>query len=161
MEVNKAENVMLHHDEIAARPAKTWFQSEAEKKKIKGTRVEYAMRGGGKELTNVYCTVIIGGTALCTRAALSKQAALAQGPKKSADDDDEASSDDAQSGGPIGRRRKKWLKMRELEKKARPQLPRAKRRAMKLGEGQGGTHSMILAASLSVSLSFFLSMRGN
>jgi len=75
MEVNKAENVMLHHDEIAARPAKTWFQSEAEKKKIKGTRVEYAMRGGGKELTNVYIALSILVVRHCVRVQLfpSKQ----------------------------------------------------------------------------------------
>jgi ATP-dependent RNA helicase DDX27 len=35
MEHTKAENMIKHADEIAARPARTWFQSEQEKKKAK------------------------------------------------------------------------------------------------------------------------------
>ena len=35
MEVKKAENMIKHGDEIAARPARTWFQSEREKRESK------------------------------------------------------------------------------------------------------------------------------
>ena len=35
MNVTKVENVVTHHDEIMARPKKTWFQSEYEKKSLK------------------------------------------------------------------------------------------------------------------------------
>jgi ATP-dependent RNA helicase DDX27 len=41
MEASKAENIMVHHDEIVARPAKSWFQTEAEKKKLKGFYQQY------------------------------------------------------------------------------------------------------------------------
>ncbi|KAJ3344776.1 nucleolar DEAD-box protein required for synthesis of 60S ribosomal subunit, partial [Kappamyces sp. JEL0680] len=37
MEVQKAQNRLDHEDEINSRPAKVWFQSEAAKKKEKGT----------------------------------------------------------------------------------------------------------------------------
>lgn len=35
MQVTKTENLILHEDEIAARPEKTWFQTPAEKLKLK------------------------------------------------------------------------------------------------------------------------------
>lgn len=36
MEIRKAQNQMDHEEEIMSRPARTWFQSEKEKKKSKG-----------------------------------------------------------------------------------------------------------------------------
>lgn len=35
MEVSKAQNMILHQSEISARPARTWFQSEKERKESK------------------------------------------------------------------------------------------------------------------------------
>ena len=35
MEANKASNLMAHHDEIMARPARSWFQTETEKQAVK------------------------------------------------------------------------------------------------------------------------------
>ena len=35
VELQKAENMILHEDEIKARPARTWHQTEAEKKEVK------------------------------------------------------------------------------------------------------------------------------
>jgi ATP-dependent RNA helicase DDX27 len=40
MEMRKAQNRLDHEDEILARPARTWFQSEKEKKKEKGTFIQ-------------------------------------------------------------------------------------------------------------------------
>ncbi|KAI9019801.1 P-loop containing nucleoside triphosphate hydrolase protein, partial [Hyaloraphidium curvatum] len=37
MEATKAENMIMHADEIASRPARTWFQSEQQKKQAKNT----------------------------------------------------------------------------------------------------------------------------
>jgi ATP-dependent RNA helicase DDX27 len=37
MEAKKAENMIIHEEEIKSRPAKTWFQDEASKAKSKGT----------------------------------------------------------------------------------------------------------------------------
>ncbi len=34
-EAERAENMILHEDEISSRPARTWYQSEAEKKQLK------------------------------------------------------------------------------------------------------------------------------
>lgn len=37
MELKKGENLIEHETEIFSRPARTWFQSEKEKSKAKGT----------------------------------------------------------------------------------------------------------------------------
>jgi hypothetical protein len=33
-EAERAENLMLHEDEIASRPARTWYQTETQKKEV-------------------------------------------------------------------------------------------------------------------------------
>ena len=43
MELKKSQNILEHGDEIYARPARTWFQSEKEKQEAKGT---FAMTPG-------------------------------------------------------------------------------------------------------------------
>ena len=35
MEANKGHNLLVHEDEIASRPKKTWFMSETEKKRVR------------------------------------------------------------------------------------------------------------------------------
>ena len=35
MEANKGHNLLVHEDEIASRPKKTWFMSEKEKKRVR------------------------------------------------------------------------------------------------------------------------------
>ena len=45
MQVTKGENLIRHQDEILARPKRTWFESEEEKKKAK--------RAGREELNGV------------------------------------------------------------------------------------------------------------
>ena len=55
MEANKAENLLVHGEEISARPKRTWFQTEYEKKanKLKslneGKQEEEEERGEEKE----------------------------------------------------------------------------------------------------------------
>jgi hypothetical protein len=39
MELRKGQNMIEHEAEIFSRPARTWFQSEKEKKSAKGTSV--------------------------------------------------------------------------------------------------------------------------
>jgi len=39
MELKKGQNLLEHGDEIYSRPARTWFQSEKEKQRAKGTRI--------------------------------------------------------------------------------------------------------------------------
>jgi hypothetical protein len=36
MEIKKGENLIVHRDEIMSRPARTWFQTEREKKLAQG-----------------------------------------------------------------------------------------------------------------------------
>ena len=36
MEIRKGENLIEHRDEIMSRPARTWFQTEKEKKASQG-----------------------------------------------------------------------------------------------------------------------------
>ncbi|KAI8350857.1 P-loop containing nucleoside triphosphate hydrolase protein [Blakeslea trispora] len=47
MQLKKSENMLLHGDEIYARPARTWFQTETEKKKAQKTsKVEHLAKYG-------------------------------------------------------------------------------------------------------------------
>ena len=39
MELKKGQNILEHEDEIYSRPARTWFQSEKEKQRARGTRI--------------------------------------------------------------------------------------------------------------------------
>jgi len=36
MELTRGQNIIEHADEIKSRPARTWFQSESDKKQAKG-----------------------------------------------------------------------------------------------------------------------------
>lgn len=49
MELKKSENMVLHADEIAARPARTWFQTEADKTKSKNIGKESYLQSFGKD----------------------------------------------------------------------------------------------------------------
>lgn len=51
MEAAKAENMMLHESEIYSRPARTWFQSAAEKKALKKAMSSDAKGNAGKKET--------------------------------------------------------------------------------------------------------------
>jgi ATP-dependent RNA helicase DDX27 len=46
MEAAKMQNMMEHEDEIKGRPARTWFQSERQKKEIKKKTAAAAAEGG-------------------------------------------------------------------------------------------------------------------
>ncbi|KAI0448840.1 P-loop containing nucleoside triphosphate hydrolase protein [Xylaria acuta] len=56
MQIRKGENIVLHEDEIKARPKRTWFETEADKKAAKeaghaelnGLRDALKKRGGGR-----------------------------------------------------------------------------------------------------------------
>ncbi len=41
MEINKAQNMINHREEIMSKPAKTWFQSTTEKQKSKGSILDF------------------------------------------------------------------------------------------------------------------------
>jgi ATP-dependent RNA helicase DDX27 len=49
MEIDKAENLINHHDEIHSKPKKTWFLSEREKKLLKSKW----NRGKGRKNSNI------------------------------------------------------------------------------------------------------------
>lgn len=53
MEIRKGENMMEHEDEIYSRPARTWFQSEKDKKKAQG-----AIRSSAPVLRTENCTEV-------------------------------------------------------------------------------------------------------
>ena len=40
MELTKGQNLLEHADEISSRPARTWFQTESDKKKAKGEQIQ-------------------------------------------------------------------------------------------------------------------------
>ena len=48
MEANKAENMIEHEAEIYSRPARTWFQTERQKKQV-ANRARDASLAGGKD----------------------------------------------------------------------------------------------------------------
>jgi len=56
MQIRKGENMVVHEDEIKARPKRTWFETQADKKKAKeagraelnGLREALKKKGGGK-----------------------------------------------------------------------------------------------------------------
>jgi ATP-dependent RNA helicase DDX27 len=41
MELKKGQNLIEHEEEIHSRPARTWFQSEKEKQKARGRRIDW------------------------------------------------------------------------------------------------------------------------
>ncbi len=51
MEVRKGQNMIEHEAEIYGRPARTWFQSEKEKKKAQGETLRQWNRNRRSKLT--------------------------------------------------------------------------------------------------------------
>jgi ATP-dependent RNA helicase DDX27 len=43
MDMTRAQNLLEHQNEIYSRPARTWFQTEMEKKKSKGNWTSFAI----------------------------------------------------------------------------------------------------------------------